>query len=163
MIKISEYAFMVFCVYVVFWTIQRYPKIDRMFTDCRSSGLILHHCYYYIPKISLFCINSLPRRKSNGGKSWRQEHRLDNYIFYCYVLPITTNSISSVHFNLHKYIVKKIEQSDLRSWQSNTSMHGQHRGIDTVHGKSYAITAVWGSGIVKVTSTATLVIITSSL
>lgn len=51
-------------------------------------------------------------------KTLKEEIRLVNYIFYCYVLPITTNSVSSVHFNLHKYIEKQIEQSDWQSWQS---------------------------------------------
>ncbi len=97
-------------------------------------------------------------------KAWKKEIRVGNHIFYCYVLPITTNSISSVHFNLHKYIEKQRGQRVTDSHDNrNTSMHGQHRGIDTVHGESYAVISVWGSGIVNETSTTTLFIITSSV
>lgn len=59
-------------------------------------------------------------------KWWRkQEIRVGDQIFYFYVLPITTNSISSEHFNLQKYIDKRIEQrvTDTRN-NRNTSMHG---------------------------------------
>lgn len=116
MTKISEYAFGGFGVYAAFWTTAFFfrnvdPKIDRMLYRLQElwayfTLLLLLHTR----NLSFFCITSLPRKKSNGGKSRRQEHRLDNNIFYCYVLPITTNSISSVHFNLRKYIVKQIEQ-----------------------------------------------------
>lgn len=58
-------------------------------------------------------------------KASKQEIRVVNQIFYCYVLPITTNSISSVHLDLHKYIEKQIEQRVTDSHDNhNTSMHG---------------------------------------
>lgn len=50
-------------------------------------------------------------------KAWEQETRVGDHIFYFYVLPITTNSISSEHFSLQKYIGKRAE-SDWQSWQS---------------------------------------------
>lgn len=59
-------------------------------------------------------------------KAWKKkkkEIRVVNHIFYCYVLPITTNSISSVHFNLHKYIEKRIAEQRVTD-NRNTSMHG---------------------------------------
>ena len=43
-------------------------------------------------------------------KAWKQDISVVNHIIYYYVLPITTNSISSVHFNLHKYTEKQLEK-----------------------------------------------------
>lgn len=70
-------------------------------------GLTIHLYYYSnIP----FLYHFTSKKETQWGQSQRQEPRTVNYIFYCYVLPITANSISSVHFNLHKNIVKQIEQ-----------------------------------------------------
>ena len=74
--------------------------------------LVQHHTELFIRIILFLATLNLRYTEMKEEKAWKQEIKVVNQIFYCYVLPITTNSISSVHFHLHKYKEKQTEQSD---------------------------------------------------